>query len=152
MGILQGCLFYIGRALLSSVFLVSAVQELLNWQASEQVFFTNLTRWMNTVQPGEVMAGFMAEIFAWMPWFFLACVVFKLIGSLLMILGYGVRLGALLLALFLIQDTLISHCFWSLPLAERSLEMGLFVKNLSILGGLFIVLALDKRSVASKSV
>lgn len=151
MGVLHRSIFYVGRVLLSSVFLVSAVKELLNWEVSEQVFFENLTRWMNTVHPGEMMAGMMAEVFAWMPWFFLACVVFKVMGSLFLITGIAVRLGSFLLILFLLQDSLISHCFWNFPFNEKTVEMGIFVNNLSILGGLFIILSLGKKSDISKS-
>ncbi len=151
MNIFQMFSMYLGRLLLSSIFLVSAVQEMLDWASTEQYFLMSMTRWMNSFQGNEVMSSFLSSIFPWMPWLLLAAIVFKLIGSILIILGLNVRLGAVLLILFLIPTTLIVHGFWSLPIEEKSINMVLFMKNMSILGGLLVVLAMGKGKAVSKS-
>ena len=151
MSVFRLIVIYLGRLLLSGIFLVSALQEMLDWHSTEQYFLMSMTRWMNTFQPGEAMASALSEIFPWMPWFLLIAIVFKLVGSMLLILGCSVRLGATLLILFLIPTTLIVHCFWSLPVQDQPLEMVMFMKNISILGGLLVVLAFGKGNFASKS-
>lgn len=150
MNMLQICTMYVGRLFLSSIFLLSAIQEMLDWSSTEQYFLMSMTRWMNGFQAGDFFASFLANIFPWMPWILLLAIVFKIVGSVLLILGCSVRLGATLLILFLIPTSWIVHGFWMLPVADRALEMVMFVKNMSILGGLLVVLSIGKGPSFSK--
>lgn len=65
----------------------------------------------------------------------LGTVVFQLLGALSLILGYKVKVGAILLIVFLIPASLIFHNF----LLDGS-ELTQFLKNLGLLGGLLLVL------------
>lgn len=61
--------------------------------------------------------------------------VLALLGGLSVALGYKARIGALLLALFLIPVTIIMHRFWGLPDAQAAmLQRIMFFKNVSMLG------------------
>jgi putative oxidoreductase len=61
--------------------------------------------------------------------------VLALLGGLSVALGYKARIGALLLALFLIPVTIIMHRFWGLHDAQAAmLQRVMFFKNLSLLG------------------
>jgi uncharacterized membrane protein YphA (DoxX/SURF4 family) len=151
MNIFQMFGMYLGRLLLSAIFLISAIQEMLDWASTEQYFLMSMTRWMNSFHANEFMSTLLSNIFPWMPWLLLLAVVFKLVGSVLLVLGLNVRLGALLLILFLVPTTLIVHGFWNLPVQERPLEMVLFMKNISILGGLLVALAVGSGKAPSKS-
>jgi putative oxidoreductase len=51
----------------------------------------------------------------------------------------------------LIPTTMVFHHFWELQGADRALQMIHFMKNISILGGLLIVLALGKGYKTAKS-
>ncbi len=62
-------------------------------------------------------------------------IVFQLLGALLLILGYKVKFGALLLILFLIPTTLIFHNF----IADPS-QLNAFLKNVGLIGGLLLVI------------
>ena len=63
-----------------------------------------------------------------------------LIGSLSVLLGYRTKLGAWLLVLFLVPVTLTMHQFWGAQNAMMSqLQMGMFIRNLSIVGGALFV-------------
>lgn len=152
MNIFQVVTMYLGRILLSSIFLLTAIQELLDWKSTEQYFLMSVTRWMNGFQAGDFFASLLANLFPWMPWILLAGVVIKIVGSILLILGYNVRLGAVLIILFLIPATWVVHGFWMIPEADRALEMVMFVKNVSILGGLLVVLSIGKGPSFSKGV
>jgi putative oxidoreductase len=62
-----------------------------------------------------------------------------LVGSISVLLGYRTRLGAWLLILFLVPVTLVMHNFWATNDAARAqLQMGMFIRNVSIIGGLFL--------------
>ena len=66
----------------------------------------------------------------------------ELVGGILVLLGLYARWGALALLAFLVPVTLIMHNFWTLPEAEAMKQMINFMKNVSIAGGLLMVLAL----------
>ncbi len=66
-------------------------------------------------------------------------IVFELVGGLLLLLGWNTRLGCLILMLYLLPVTLIFHGFWNYEGAERALQITMFLKNLTIYGGLFLL-------------
>jgi putative oxidoreductase len=62
-------------------------------------------------------------------------------GGLAIVLGLQTRYAALLMALFTISATLISHRFWELQdLALRKQQSVHFMKNLAILGAFLLLL------------
>ncbi len=63
-----------------------------------------------------------------------------LIGSISVLLGYRAKLGAWLLILFLVPVTLTMHSFWGAKDAMMAqLQMGMFIRNLSIIGGALFI-------------
>jgi len=66
--------------------------------------------------------------------------VLILIGGLSVLLGYKARLGAWLIVLFLVPVTPMMHNFWAVkdPMMH-ALQMGNFYRNLSMLGGAFLI-------------
>ncbi|MFL5084251.1 MAG: DoxX family protein, partial [Xanthobacteraceae bacterium] len=66
----------------------------------------------------------------------------EFVGGLLILLGLGTRYAALLMILFVIVATAISHRFWEFadPQQFRT-QQSQFLKNLSIIGGFLFVLA-----------
>jgi putative oxidoreductase len=65
----------------------------------------------------------------------------EIIGGLSVLIGYYTRLGALLLALYLIPVTLLFHDFWAHSGMEVQMQMVNFLKNVAIFGGLLYVYA-----------
>ena len=67
--------------------------------------------------------------------------ILELVGALLLLTGYRARLGAALLALFLIPVTLVMHKFWGIsePLQAQMQQVN-FMKNLAILGATFMLM------------
>jgi putative oxidoreductase len=117
----QNTLVLIGRVLLSLIFVLSG--------------FDKLTGWSDT---GAYMAS---KGMPFVPFFLGAAIVLELGGGLSVALGYRARLGALALAVFVVPTTLIFHDFWTLADPERQLQTIMFLKNLSMLGGLLLVAA-----------
>jgi len=106
----------IGRVLLVLIFVNSGIGKIGNFEGTAQVM----------AQHG-------------MPYtfFFLAGAIFlELVGSITVILGYFTRFGALLLIVFLIPTTLIFHTNFA-----DQVQMIMFMKNVSMLGGCLILLA-----------
>jgi putative oxidoreductase len=106
----------IGRILLVLIFLNSGVGKVGNFDGTAQ---------------------YMAKSGMPMPSFFLVGAIFlELVGSITVILGYFTRFGALLLIVFLIPTTLIFHTRF-----DDQVQMIMFMKNVSMLGGCLVLLA-----------
>ena len=106
----------IGRILLVVMFLKSGLGKIENFQGTAQYMASY----------GMPFSHF----------FLVGAIFFELIGSLTIILGLFARYGALLLLIFLIPTTLIFHNIFVDPKM-----MVHFMKNVSMFGGLLIVLA-----------
>jgi putative oxidoreductase len=70
-----------------------------------------------------------------------ATAAFEVIAGLALIVGYRARLAALALALFTLLATLLFHNFWAMPAEQQQMQQLMFMKNLSVTGGLLMVLA-----------
>ena len=66
--------------------------------------------------------------------------VLSLLGGLSILLGYRVRIGAWLIALFLVGVTPMMHNFWTVtdPMMHQ-MQMIMFMKNVSMLGGALLI-------------
>lgn len=79
-------------------------------------------------------------------------IAFQLLGGFSLLLGYKVKIGSILLILFLIPATLVFHN----PIANPD-EINSFLKNIGLIGGLLMViyagagaLSIDKSIERSK--
>jgi putative oxidoreductase len=108
------------RILLSQIFIMAGVGKILDWSGTE--------------------AHMAAMGMFWVPLFLVAAIVVELGGGLSLLLGYKARLGALALFLFLIPTTLVFHAFWTFPEDQQQVQMINFMKNLAIMGGLWMVI------------
>ncbi len=118
-----GIINLIGRMLLASVFLVTAlVSKIPNFhQVTEQMAQEGVP------VPKVMLAG---------------AIVFLLTGSLSLIVGFKARVGAILLLIFTISGTYYFHHFWTYTEPELMQEhLKAFMKNLSIIGGLMMIIA-----------
>jgi putative oxidoreductase len=66
----------------------------------------------------------------------------ELIGGLALVVGYRVRIAGLLLALFTVAASVVFHAYWSAPAAQQFVTQLLFMKNMSVAGGMLIISAL----------
>lgn len=62
-------------------------------------------------------------------------VIFQLLGAIYLLLGYQVKIGSILLIIFLIPATLVFHN----PLVD-SAEINSFLKNIGLIGGLLMII------------
>lgn len=109
----------IGRILLALIFLSSGIHKIGGF---------------------EDTLGYMAARGMPAPQFFLICaIVFEIAGSLSVILGYKARLGAAALIAFTVPTLFIFHNFWTYPPDQAQMQFIMFMKNISIIGGLLLV-------------
>ncbi len=69
-------------------------------------------------------------------------IVFLIMGGLMVLTGYRARLGAWLLLTYWLPVTFITHAFWQHPSGfTYRIEAMQFMKNMTIAGGLFMIIA-----------
>lgn len=130
---------FLGRLFLSLAFLVSSITTLFNWHDTEKELMDAMCEWQSHAGFSDTMQDCLTVLVPWSGLILIAGVLFELLGSLMILVGYRERLGAGLLILFLIPATLLFHSFWFVEGPARDLQADLFLKNLAILGGLIFV-------------
>ena len=85
----------------------------------------------------------------------IATAVLEVVGGLAIVVGYRARISGLVLALFTLLASLLFHDFWSLPADQQMVQQLMFMKNVSVAGGLLLLaafgaggLSLDARRTA----
>jgi putative oxidoreductase len=72
----------------------------------------------------------------------------ELLGGIAIAIGFHARWAALALGLFTIAASLLFHKFWAVAPEQAFVQQLMFMKNLSVAGGLFIVAALGAGPVS----
>lgn len=110
----------VGRVLLSSIFVISGFNKILQFSGTVEMI--------------------RAEGLPWPTAFLVAAIVLEIVGGISLLTGTFARLGAILLLAFLLPVTFIMHDFWMLEGAARQAQMAHFLKNLSLTGALFMAI------------
>lgn len=110
---------FLGRLLLSLVFLFAGVSKIFNLEAAVDAF----------VQL-EIGGAYLYTLFG---------LTFEIVGALLILFGWYTRIGCIILMVFLFPATVIFHAFWDFEGPMRVLQQAMFLKNLAIYGGLVLL-------------
>ncbi len=134
----------IGRFLVSIIFLALGVNSILNWEISKSELSAAMANWELYIGYIEGVSFVIQNLLMTVPILVILGSALQLAGGFILCLSLRVRLGALLLLCQLIPTTALYYHFWFLdgPLMQRSLI--LFLKNLSIIGSLFVIIALGQ--------
>jgi len=109
------CLF--GRILIGGIFVQSGFQKLMGLDA----FAASLVRNGIPAAIAPVLAPIGAGV--------------EFVGGLAVVFGLMTRYAAVLMIVFVIVATLISHRFWELQGPDRRTQTVQFAKNVAIIGG-----------------
>lgn len=131
----------LGRFLVSIIFIVLGVTAILNWDMAKADLTTALANW-------ELYAGYIEGVGAVFQYLLAAVpillgvgIIFQITGGVLVCLSLRVRLGAFILFIQLLPATVLYHHFWFLEGAAMARSLVFFLKNISIIGGLLIIIA-----------
>ena len=132
----QGLPLLIARVLLALMFVAAGFSKLSGLQGT---------------------AGYIASVGLPAPMLLaVAAGLLELVAGVLIIVGWQARWAGLALAAFTLVATLLFHNFWAMPADKQMMQQLMFMKNLSIVGGLLFVfvfgagaLSLDGRRSAS---
>jgi putative oxidoreductase len=110
----------IGRIFLATIFMITGVGKFLNWSGNLAYLEAE-----TPLTGAPILIGIAAVI--------------EIVAGLSILTGTLARIGALVLFGYLAVVTYFFHDFWLLSGAERQLQMIMFLKNLSIMGGLLLL-------------
>jgi putative oxidoreductase len=120
--VLRGPATVLGRLLLATIFLMAAV-------GNKVPHFRDVANVMES-------AGVPAPQFM-----LVGAIVFLIVGSVSVIVGYKARLGAALLLTFLVLASYYFHPFWRMEGQAQQEQMIQFMKNLSMMGAMLFIVA-----------
>lgn len=120
MDIIKDLALLVGRICIGALFIWAAFEKLIHWSAT-----------VAHVKQREVPYASLALPLA---------IAIQIFGGLSLFLGYQIRIGALILILFIIPATIRFHDFWNLEGTERTIEKTQFMKDVAIFGSLLYIL------------
>ena len=112
----------LGRILLAFIFLQSGIEKLLNYDQT-----LGLMASCGMPEP-QVLLPFAIAVL--------------LIGGVMVLIGWQVHWGAAALIVFMLVATYFFHAYWAYPEAQQLNQFHHFVKNLAIIGALFLLLGM----------
>ena len=112
----------VGRVLLALMFIVAGFGKLTNLQGTA-----------GYIASGGLPAPMVLAVLVGL---------LELVGGLALVVGYQVRWVGLALALFTLAASVLFHAYWSAPADQQMVAQMLFMKNLSVAGGMFLISAL----------
>lgn len=119
---LQNAAALVGRVLLGLIFVVSGFNKIGGFAGT---------------------AGYMAS--QGMPFasaLLVGAIAVELGGGLMLLAGWKARWAAAAIALFIVPATLVFHAFWTGDPAQAQNQFIHFMKNVSIIGGMLMVVAM----------
>ncbi len=131
----------LGRFLVSIVFIVLGITAILNWDMAKADLTTALANWELYAGYIEGMGALFQYLLAAVPVLLGIGIIFQITGGILVCLSLRVRLGAFLLFIQLLPATALYYHFWFLEGPAMARALVLFLKNISIIGGLLIIMA-----------
>lgn len=106
----------VSRLLISLIFILSGLAKIPGWSQTEAMM----------ADRGIPYVGFFLSM----------AILVEFVCGVLILAGNRTRLAASVLVAYLVPVTLLFHDYWNFEGSERMLQNIMFLKNLSILGGL----------------
>ncbi len=143
-------LFIIGRVALVIIFIVAGVEKLLDLAATAAMIQSKISL------PAEI-SGVVAQIesatgMAWPQLLAIAAGVIELAAALMVAANIGTSGAAVVLVLFTAVATFYFHDFWNMAGDARADNLVHAEKNLAIIGGLLVFVALGSWRSADSAV
>jgi putative oxidoreductase len=66
----------------------------------------------------------------------------EVVAGIALVVGYQARIAALALAVFTLLASVLFHNFWAMPADQQMMQQLMFMKNLSVAGGLLLLFTL----------
>lgn len=111
----------VARILLAGIFIYEAVDTMLFYEETKAKMSAFNLMWQQDI-------------------LLIVSITVLIIGGILILLGYRVGLGGILILCYWIPVTFIAHSFWTFPKPELRIEALIFMKNIAITGGVMLLM------------
>lgn len=122
MELLQDLFVLLGRVCMGAMFIWGAYEKITHWQATESYMKSKHVPQLKIVLP--------------------AMIALELIGGFSALLGWHAHFGALLLLIAMAPSVVWFHPFWKANGLEKTEQRISFMKEVSIVGGLLLLLSI----------
>ncbi|MCH9616978.1 MAG: hypothetical protein SP4CHLAM5_05650 [Chlamydiia bacterium] len=129
----------LGRIFLSTIFILFAVASIMDWDVAYTDLDTAIVNWQMHEGNPEFIGSALDELTSHVNIILVVGIFLELIGGLLIFFGFKPKLGAAFLAIFLFFSTLLYFPFWFYEGEQLNLNLVLFLKNVSIFGGVLLL-------------
>jgi putative oxidoreductase len=135
-----------GRILFAVIFIASGASKFLDLAATADTIASKIIPTIPAVVTPyatqlEGLAGMeLKQILA------IAVAAFELIGGIMIALNLGARFFALVMVLFVMAATFYFHDFWNLTGPDAKTQMFQALKNVALIGGLFMIAGIGRGS------
>lgn len=116
----------LGRILLASIFIYAGLTKLLAFEGVVQYIESK------SLPYSSILA--------------VLTIALELVAGALIVVGYKAKVAAFALALFTLLAAVLFHNFWTYPVEQQHVQTLLFIKNISIAGGLLFLSSLGSGS------
>jgi putative oxidoreductase len=124
----QGLPLLVARVLLALIFVTAGFSKLIGLQGT---------------------AGYIGSVGLPAPMLLaVAAGVVELVAGVLVIVGWQARWAALVLAGFTAVASVLFHNYWAMPAEQQMMQQLMFMKNVSIVGGLLVLFAFGAGSLS----
>ncbi len=111
---------FIGRVMMSAIFIFEAIDSIMYAEQTKTTMADYGILWRQDL----LLYGSITVL---------------ILGALMLLVGYRIRLGAWLLLLYWIPVTCIVYSFWNDPVDIQRLNAIFFMRNIAIAGGLLVI-------------
>ena len=109
----------IARILLAAIFITAGLSKIGGFEGTVGYIASK----------GLPLAGLIASL----------TIAVEVLGGIAIVIGYRVRVAGFVLAIFTILAAIIFHNFWDAPADQAYIQNIMFMKNLSMAGGLLLL-------------
>ncbi|HUR31736.1 MAG TPA: DoxX family protein [Saprospiraceae bacterium] len=110
----------IGRIMMSAIFVFEAIDSIMYAEQTKKTMADYGILWRQDL----LLYG---------------SITILIVGALMLLIGYRVKLGAWLLLIYWIPVTCLVYSFWNDPVETQRLNAIFFMRNIAIAGGLLII-------------
>ena len=129
----------IGRIFLSSIFIIFGVSAIFNWDVAYTDLDAAIVNWQMYKGNIQLVGSFLDMLTCYITFLLSFGIFLQIVGGLMVFFGYKVKLGGVFLSLYIVGATLVYFPFWFYEGEQMTYNLVLFLKNISIFGGVLLL-------------
>ena len=135
---------YIGKILLSSLFIWRGILQIVHWNSAEKSITTDIMNWHIFFNGSPWLENLAEGLLPLSLNFLIFGVMIQILCGMMLLMSWHARIASLILALYLLVQNFFANHFWMAEGYHREVLLLLFMQSLGLLGGLVVVMSAYK--------